>query len=75
MLINKLKKMAAVVADDRLSAYRIHRSIGRGSYGEVFLVTHRGDSKQVSNLRLWMIASRLLSSQHAVCHEKHKING
>ena len=32
---------------DRLCRYRIRRSIGKGSYGEVFLVTHKGDGKQV----------------------------
>lgn len=33
----------------RLSRYEVKRAIGKGSYGEVFLVTYRGDGKQVGS--------------------------
>lgn len=36
----------------RLSRYEVKRSIGKGSYGEVFLVTHKGDGKQVGKSAL-----------------------
>ena len=45
------KKMAAEEKDrpNWSSSYRVRRSIGKGSYGEVFLVTYRGDGKQVGS--------------------------
>lgn len=33
----------------RLSRYEVRRTIGKGSYGEVFLVTYKGDGKQVGS--------------------------
>ena len=36
-----------MAADERLAQYEVRRPIGKGSYGEVFLVTRRGDSKKV----------------------------
>lgn len=33
----------------RVSRYEVKRAIGKGSYGEVFLVTHKGDDKQVGS--------------------------
>lgn len=33
--------------DPRLAPYTAVRGIGRGSYGEVFLVRHKGEKKQV----------------------------
>ena len=51
--------------------YKVRRSIGKGSYGEVFLVTHRADGKQVGSLRLGYTHgfSDLL---HAVRDEEHQ---
>lgn len=31
----------------RLARYEVRQAIGKGSYGEVFLITHKGDGKQV----------------------------
>ena len=31
----------------RLAKYTVKKSVGKGSYGEVFLVTHKEDGKQV----------------------------
>lgn len=44
--------MAAEEKVKAASRYKVRRSIGKGSYGEVFLVTHRADRKQVGSLRL-----------------------
>ncbi len=33
--------------DPRLALYAVVRGVGRGSYGEVFLVKRRGEKKQV----------------------------
>lgn len=41
--------MMAEASSSRVSRYKVRKSIGKGSYGEVFLVTHREDSKQVSS--------------------------
>ena len=34
---------------DSLSAYEVKRAVGKGSYGEVLLVIHKRDGKQVNN--------------------------
>ena len=52
----------------RLSRYEVGRGIGKGSYGEVFLVTHRGDGKQVRSPPLVLPVSRLQLRAIHVAH-------
>ena len=39
----------ASAGKDRLSSYSVVKAIGKGSYGEVFLVRHSRERKQVSH--------------------------
>ena len=41
-------------AEERLARYKVSGSVGRGSYGEVFLVTHRGDGKKVRSRAVYL---------------------
>ena len=55
--------------DGGVSSYRVRRSIGKGSYGEVFLVAHRGDGKQVFGT---CFQESILHPSCAVRDEEHK---
>lgn len=40
--------------DSRMEAYRVIKQIGKGSYGQVFLVKHNGTKKQV--MAMWLFS-------------------
>ena len=46
MIINQLARDMADVTG-QLREYRVGKTIGKGSYGEVFLVRHKRERKQV----------------------------
>ena len=44
---NVWRGLTEMSRDPRVAAYSVMRAIGKGSYGEVFLVTHCKEKKQV----------------------------
>lgn len=74
----------ASAGKDKLSSYSVVKAIGKGSYGEVFLVRHSKERKQVSHQLarrqisnsafLWTLLACSFSSSfpRSVCHEEHQ---
>ena len=62
-----------------MDAYRVVKQIGKGSYGQVFLVKHNGSKKQVSVDSLPLQCSTLsvgvILLTFAVCGEKDQTDG
>ena len=69
-----------MAGEARLSQYAICKSIGKGSYGEVFLVTYAGDGKKVGSVAVGVATVHVTVdlppySLAAVRHEEHQADG
>jgi serine/threonine protein kinase len=62
-----------------MEAYRVLKQIGKGSYGQVFLVKHNGSRKQVNGSLALIVCSALTINTilltFAVCGEENQTDG
>ena len=63
-----------------MDAYRVVKQIGKGSYGQVFLVKHNGSKKQVIQLAKFLCSTLrtcflIFLLTFAVCGEEDQTDG